>query len=41
MYICDRGNDFICVSTILPLDISAVLVVWYIQFLLLQSNQER
>jgi len=30
MYICVRGNDFARVSTILPLDIAAVVTVWYI-----------
>ena len=30
MYICVRGNDFVRVSTILPLEIAAVGTEWYI-----------
>jgi len=30
MYICVRGNDLASMSTILPLDMAAVLRVWYI-----------
>jgi hypothetical protein len=35
MYICIRGNSFAPVSTILPLDMAAVLMVWYIYVLYL------
>ena len=35
MYICVRGNDFAGVSTILSLDIAAVLTVWYIYLFIL------
>ena len=30
LYICVKFNDFIRMSTILPLDIAAVVTVWYL-----------
>ena len=42
MYICDRGNDFVCVSTILPLYIYQLF--WgcgVFRYSFYQSNQKR